>query len=217
MATSFVLIYDYAIATIDDPRITAKYAASPISFFQKMYTFLLNAIPSYINPIKIIKTLEDKAIPDGAVEDFIGNGIDDTFVLSTTPLPDSFFEYKINGVTVQATYNALTNSVTFPYIVPVGQTAVAQWYFAGQFNKTIDEIVQKILGQLLVCKWALQERNFLLDVRRLLNDTDFKLNDNASATNSKVKWYDALREEAEKSMNQHAWDLQYRHVLYGGG
>jgi hypothetical protein len=212
-----VNIYDYSIASIDDPRITAMYATSPIRFFQKMYTFLLNAIPSYINPIRIIKVLEDRTNPDGVVEDFVGNGVDDTFVLSTTPLTGSFFEYKINGVSVTATYNSITNAVTFPYIIPTGQTAEAEWYYAGQFNITLDEIVQKVLGQLLVCKWALQERNFLMDVRRLLNDTDFKLNDNASATNSKIKWYDTLREEAEKSMNQHAWDLHYRFVLYGRG
>lgn len=216
MATSFVLIYNHGIAAIDDPRITAIYASSPICFYKKMYTYLLNTIPSYTNPIRLAKILSLQTKPDGAFEEFIGDGFTSTFLLSTTPLADSYFEYKIEGVTVDGTYDELTNTVTFPYPIPLGETCSAEWYFAGQFTADLDDIVQKVLGQILISKWALQERNFLLDVRRLLNDTDFKLNDNASATNSKVKWYDALREEADKSMNQHAWDLEYRHVLYGG-
>lgn len=217
MAVSFVEIYNRAISSLDDPSITAEYEISPIKFFQTMYTFLINAIPSFNNPISMIKILSNKTNPTGQTEIFDGDGLTSTFVLSSVPVPNSFFRYVIDNIDVDGTYAPITNSVTFSTIVPYGKQGSVEWYFAGQFNDGflgnlpdyLLDTVEKILGQLLVLKWMEKEKNFLLDVRRLLNDTDFKLHDGSSATNSKVNWYGNMREECEKTMNQFSWDLKF--------
>jgi hypothetical protein len=217
MAVSFVEIYNRAISSLDDPSITSEYEINPIDFFKTMYTFLLNAIPSFNNPLKMIKILSNKTNPNGQTEIFEGNGTVVVFPLSSTPLDNSFFKYEINNVGVEGLYDSITNSVTFPFPIPSGQNGLVDWYFAGQFNDGflgglpdyLLDTIEKILGQLLVLKWSEKEKNFLLDIRRLLNDTDFKLHDSSSATNSKVNWYSNIREECEKTMNQFSWDLKF--------
>lgn len=207
MSTSFQSIYESAISVIDDPQISQAYIDSPISFFQIMYTYLKNAIPRFNTPLSMIETLSEINLPQGQTEIFSGDGITTTFILSTTPLSDSFFEYQINGATVNGTYNSLNNSITFSSAIPTNQTGSFQWYSVGNFINDIDSTAQNILGLWLVCAWAMKEKNFLLDIRRLLNDTDFKLNDNSTTTKAKISWYEDMREEAEKLQKQYAMNL----------
>jgi len=210
MPVSFVKIYERGISSMDDPNITSAFERSPIAFFKIMYTYLVNAIPSFNNPIRISHELSKRTDPEYEIQTFIGDGVSDTFLLSTTPLQDSYFEYVINGNIVDGSYDAITNTVTFSSVVPLNQKASAEWYFAGEFKDNLIDIVQKILGKLLVVAWCEKEKNFLLDIRRLLFDTDFKLHDSSGINRAKVNWYDDMREEAEKLMSQYAWSHNFR-------
>lgn len=209
MSTSFIEIYDRAITEFDDPNITKVYNLSQISFFQVMYNYLINAIPAFNNPQSVRAILASRTDPSGYTEIFNGDGITTTFTLSTTPLANSYFEYQINNVVVVGNYDSITNQITFPSPIPSGHTGSVQWYFAGEFTNTLDDTMKSILAKLLVLHWAEKEKNFLLDIRRLLNDTDFKLNDNSSTTRSKIQWYENIRENAEKLMNQYSWILKF--------
>lgn len=209
MATSFIEIYDRAIAEIDDPTITKTYNNSPTDFFKIMYTYLNNAIPSFNNPMSISSSLSKRQIPQNQIELFTGDGTNKVFSLSSTPLNNSFFEYMIQDNVVGATYNGVTNSVTFSYIPFQSANVSIEWYYVGEFTDNLTDIVKKILSKLLVLSWAEKEKNFLLDIRRLVNNTDFKLNDSAAATRSKGGWYEAMREESEKIMNQYAYSLMF--------
>ena len=213
MATSFVVIYDRAISEFDDPQITQAYTASPISFFQIMYNFLNNAIPLFNNPLSIQVKLANRTAPDGELETFDGDGINTKFFLSSTPLADSYFEYTINSVASTGTYSSVDNSVTFPSIIPVGQQATCEWYYAGQFNDSLSDNIQRILSKLLVVCWGEKEKNYLLDIRRLLNDTDFKLYSEANSIRAKTGWYNDMREDASKLANQYAWNLKMSETL----
>jgi len=210
MPTSFVKIYERSISSMDDPSITSAFEKSPISFFKIMYTYLVNAIPSFNIPIRMQLELAKRTDPDYETEIFNGDGINSTFTLTSTPLNDSYFEYKIDTTTVEGTYDSLTNEVTFPSIIQIGQTATVEWYFAGQFTDDFVDIVQSILSKLLVVRWCEKEKNFLLDIRRLLFDTDFKLHDSSGINRAKVSWYDDMREEAEKLMAQYAWSRRFK-------
>lgn len=221
MSINFSEIYTRAISLIDDPFITKAYNSSPINFYKIMYSYFQDAIPRFNNPMIVASRLSNRTNPDGYVEVFDGNGIDDTFVLSTTPKTDSVYQFKIGDVYVEGTYNAIDNSVTFPYPIISNSCGSFEWYWCGEFNDEflnicnsnlylyLIDMIKSILSELLILNWAEKEKNFLLDIRRLLNDTDFKLNDSAASNRSKTNWYDSMREASEKHMNQLALSLMF--------
>lgn len=205
MATSNIKIYERAISSFDDPAITKAYLDNPTQFFQIMNNYLKNAIPLYNNPLSILGILSDRIEPYIDSESFVGDGNTNTYVLSSTPLQESYFTYYIDNVETTGNYDELTNSVTFPVNIPLSQIAIAEWYYVGQFNQDLTDVQQRILAYLLVANWAEKEKNFLLDIRRLLNDTDYKIGSEANSARAKVNWYQSMIEEADKLMNTNAW------------
>lgn len=219
MIIKFGEIYNRAISIIDDPLITKAYNRSPISFYKIMYSYFQNAIPKFNNPIIVASKLSNRDNPTGYAEAFEGNGEDSTFTLSTVPQGEFMFQFKIGFDIVEGEYNSTDNSVTFPYPIPYNTTGQFEWYLDGQFNDEflnicnsnlylyVIDMIKTTLAELTIVCWAEKEKNFLLDIRRLLNDTDFKLNDSASSNRSKTNWYDSMREASEKHMNQLAVSL----------
>lgn len=221
MSVSFTNIYELAIGLFDDPNITNSYNNSPLQFFKVMYVYLKNGMPRFNNPLTMQSRLALRNNPDGRTEIFTGTG-SATYSLTTIPLADSYFNYIVNGVTVSGTYNDITNSVTFSVPIPVGQTGSCEWYFAGEFKvdlagNELDNTAQDILARLLVIQWCLKEKNFLLDIRRLLNDTDFKLGSEANSVRAKGGWYNDMASEVSRKINQYAWGLKYQQQFHTGG
>ena len=207
-------IYSQSIGLFDDPSITSAYNTSPTLFFKTMYTYYLNAVPRFNNPFIMQPRLSLFNSAQGQIENFDGDGTA-TYTLSTTPLTNSYFNFIINGFGVSGTYNSSNNSVTFSTEIPIGQTGVCEWYFAGEIlpdyqGNELDITAQNILARLLVMCWAEKEKNFLLDIRRLLGDTDFKLASEANSIRAKGSWYSDIRSEVSTKMNQYAWGLQYQ-------
>lgn len=135
------------------------------------------------------------------METFEGNG-SDTYTLSTTPSASADFSCMINGeIDERAIYNADTNSVTFSKVVDSGIECSVEWYFCGSFNtdfssaasrttsaSVISSKVVEILARALVLNWAENEKNFVLEIRNLLTDTDFRMYSPANSVRSKVEW-----------------------------
>lgn len=224
MATSKVEIYTRAINRLDDPRITSAFDTNPIEFFQIMSGYLDNAIPAFITPSIMLSILQDTTNSSGATELFNGTGLTNTFVLSTTPPTGSYFYGEVNGISEDIAYSQGSNSVSFLTNPPVGtDNVLAQWYYAGQFNQTLTDRQQDILSGLLVQAWSEKEKNFLLDIRRLLQDTDFKLGNESTNINAKGNWFASIREKNDNDMKKYAWDVynnemrtQYGLPLIGG-
>lgn len=212
MATSKVDIYSRAINEFDDPRITSAYKRNPIEFFEIMDGYLNNAIPTFVTPTIMLSVLNDVTVSSTQIELFDGDGITDTFTLTTTP-PDGSYFYAYSGnvnfnTPYDVTYDELLNQVVLSGIPPTGvENVYVQWYFAGQFNQTLLEREEVILARLTVKTWATKEKNFLLDIRRLLNDTDFRLAAESTNMNSKGTWFAGIREQCEMDMNQYSWDV----------
>jgi len=176
VATSRVNIYSRAIGKFEDPRITSAFNTKPIDFFQIMSGYLDSAIPKFITPVKMLSILSNQTKSSEQTELFDGTGAVDTFVLSTTPPDDSYFYAEVNGIVEEVTYSQGSNSVQFQVNPPSGiENVLVQWYFAGEFNQTLTDREEDILSGLLVQCWSEKEKNFLLDIRRLMNDNDFKL------------------------------------------
>jgi len=210
MATSFVDIYDLSISQFDSPEITKAYVTNPIEFFKVMYNFINTAVKAFNNPLTMPRVLADRVNPDGDFGEITGVGTIQTYALSSTPTANAFFYFSVNGVEdTGATFSYTTNSVTYSNAIQHGVEATWEWYDTGQFNKDIDEAAQLILSVWLVSYWTKKEKNFQLDIRRLLNDNDFKMGSEANSIRAKVNWYDETREEAEKLMNQYGWNMKF--------
>lgn len=206
MATSYTDIYAKSIAEIGDPSIDREFATKEVEFCKTMYNFLDNAIPMFITPTIQISRLSDRTEPQDVIELFNGTGSTSVFTLSSTPTSTSLFLYMVGDVVVDGTYNSGTNQVTLSSNPIAGTENVwIEWYDPGQFNQTLNYQEKAILAQFLVCCWAEKEKNFLLDIRRLLNDDDFKLNAEGNNMQAKGNWFYSMREKAEKSMNAYSW------------
>ena len=209
MATEFFGIYSKSVGLFEDPTITNAFKKSPILFSQIMYSYFQNAIPLFNNPIKIQDVLENQNEPSGETEIFEGDGTT-TYTITTIPVVNSLFQYIVNEVIVDGNYDSINNTITFQTVIPIGQTGSFQWYFPGDFINTLDNSVQNILARLLVLNWAEKEKNFLLDIRRMLQDTDYKLGSEANSIRSKDNWVANMNTEAKRLMNKYAWGLQYK-------
>lgn len=208
MSTPYTNIYTRAISELEDPAISSAYVTSPLSFFKIMYNYFNNAIPLFTIPKSVQLKLIDATKPSGKTELFSGNGIITVFPLTSTPTVNAYFNYLVNGVSVIGTYNTVGNSVTITPAPPIGTEDVSiEWYDTGNFNQTLLAREERILSFLLVQCWSEKEKNFLLDIRRLLSDTDFKLSAESTTMREKGNWYNSIRENAESEMKKYSWDV----------
>ena len=73
----------------------------------------------------------------------------------------------------------------------------------------VEQMVQNILARLLVKSWAEEERNLLLDIRNIMQDSDFKITGNDKILTSKNKWVDQLDTEVLQYQNRLAWIIRF--------
>lgn len=206
MSILFSDIYTKAIALFDDPKITMAYVTNKIQFNKLMYTYLQNAIAMFTNPASIGMRLASYNEPVGMMEVFEADGENRIFKLDSDfkILDNSLYSYIENQTNVAGILNKEERTVEFPDVLPKGQQYAFEQYYAGEFldnftglnkstasgNALIIGEIKDILARLLVKAWAEEERNLLLDIRNIMQDSDFKLNGNDRVLNAKNKWVD---------------------------
>lgn len=224
----FKKIYDKAINLFDDPIIQKAYVEDVVRWEKMMYPYLENGIPLFINPTKISYLLIDQTPPEGKFDLFEGND-SDTYKLTSVPVVDRDFSFLIDGKNdYGAKYNSSTNSVTFSKAVPVGSKCSVEWYYPGCFNtdfsgaaspnvssSVIAYRVKEILARALVLNWATNEQNFLLDIKNVLTDTDFKVYSQANSIRAKVEWVSKIRYDFDTLTTNLGWEL-YSRKFHGG-
>lgn len=225
MSILFSDIYEKAIALFDDPKITVAYQTNIIQFDKLMYTYLQNAITMFHNPASIALKLASYNEPSGVMQVWVSDGVNSTLKL------DDAFEIKENSeylfiegeLTVEGVLNKDSRTVTFPDVLPEGKEYAFEQYYVGEFldtftnfNKKVpgsDAMVQNtikdILARLLVRAWGEGERNLLLDIRNILQDSDFKLTPNNRILDSKNEWIDQLDSEIFQLQNRLAWMIRF--------
>lgn len=221
-------IYARAIYLIDDPDISNAYANNIIQFQKIMYPFLENGVSIITAPTGVSALLSSQTPPQGQTEVIDGTG-ESTYVLSVTPLENSdIVAYVNNTIDTGAVYSAENNSITFSIPVATGVTAAVEWYYGGAFTgdfstingnfplSSLEQRVIDLLARATVISWADKERNFLLDIRNLLNDTDFQLHSPANSLRAKTEWVKELRLEIFNLQNKLDWDLRNRNRSYYG-
>ena len=228
MALTFKSIYEKAINLFDDPIIRRSYIEDTVRWERQMYPHLENGISQFSNPTKIAYLLVDQKLPSGQVEVFDGNGTA-VYNVSADFVPEEGAEFSFRiGTQYDHAARYDNGVVTFSREVPTGSKCGVEWYSPGQFNTDFKEAaspttsaaviaykVRDILARALVLAWATNEEDFLLDIRRNLNDTDFKLYSEANSIRSKVEWANQLKFQLDSLTTKLAWDVVSR--KYHGG
>lgn len=228
MALTFKSIYEKAINLFDDPIIRRSYIEDTVRWERQMYPHLENGINQFSNPTKIAYLLVDQKLPSGQVEVFDGNGTA-VYNVSADFVPEEGAEFSFRiGTQYDHAARYDNGVVTFSREVPTGSKCGVEWYSPGQFNTDFREAasattpasviaykVRDILARALVLAWATNEEDFLLDIRRNLNDTDFKLYSEANSIRSKVEWVNQLKFQLDSLTTKLAWDVVSR--KYHGG
>ena len=228
MALTFKSIYEKAINLFDDPIIQRAYVEDTVRWERLLYPLLENGITQFSNPTKIAYLLVDQKLPSGQVEVFDGNGTA-IYNVSADFVPEEGAEFSFRiGTQYDPAARYDNGVVTFSREVPTGSKCGVEWYSPGQFNTDFKEAaspttsaaviaykVRDILARALVLSWATNEEDFLLDIRRNLNDTDFKLYSEANSIRSKVEWVNQLKFQLDSLTTKLAWDVVSR--KYHGG
>lgn len=216
MRTSFLEIYNMAIAELKDPQLKATLAQNPIMFCKVMYNFFVNAISLFTNPLAVADRLSKRDEPVYHSDTFTGDGNTGTFTFSVLPDADKIdnvvYCYEAGDEYVSGDYDQTTGTVTFQQPPDYGVPVVIGWYYIGQFDIQLLEKEKYILSEWVMVCWSEYVNNNRLDIDRLLGDGDFKLPSNATTTNAKVNWFVVNRETVTKHMSKYAWDAAIKKV-----
>lgn len=216
-------IYFKAISLFDDPDIQLAFSQDVVRFEKLMYPYLSNGVHYFTNPTKISFMLIEQTDPNGKIETFVGDGTD-TVTLSTTPPANADFSYMINGKYVyDATYDATNNTVTFAEPIAAGAEISVEWYFSGSFDADFSKAatayvpediivarVKEIMARALILCWSEEERNFVLEIKNILTDTDFKIYSPANSVRAKTEWVNQIRHDFDSMQTKLAWDVATR-------
>lgn len=229
-------IYERTVNLIDDPDINRAYLTNTIEFQKIMYNFLINGLSYFTNPINVADALAQYDKPTGETEVGACKTGEQTYEVTMDIPEDAEIVFYIDtpnkkGVLVkqqaEATYNATDKTVTFITEVKDGEQYEVEWYKAGAFTgnfvdagkaigSSMTKRVEEILARTTVIAWAEKEQNFLLDIRNLLNDTDFKLHSPANSLKTKTEWVNSLQFEIYSLQTKLDWDLRNRSVSWYG-
>ena len=233
MGILFKDIYQKAVALFEDPKITVAYKTNVVQFEKLMYTYLQNAIGNFQNPFSISIKLASYNAPVGRMETYEADGFTRVFtmaeelreILENPQFSQNAVDYVFveNNTFVKGEVNLETGSVTFPDVLPEGQEYALEVYYGGEFTAQFDQFnrntqagdsavleqVESILARLLVISWAEEERDMVLDIRNIMQDSDFKLMSNDRILSSKNQWVDQLHTEVLRIQNRLAWSIRF--------
>ncbi len=205
--TSVIKIYDRAIDAIDDPFLTQTYKTNKIDFCEIMFGFLQRAIPLFNTPAVESMRLETLVEPQRQTSDFVGDGVTKDYQIQ--PLSEDnnelIVQATINGEKANGSYDFNSGIFTFNEAPSEGDNIEIIQYTVGNFKADLDNMELSILSLLLVSCWSEKEENFLLDIRRLLHTSDFKLHDASSSLKAKMSWHYSMYEKAQKLMNNYSY------------
>lgn len=217
-------IFNRAIVLFDDPDINSAYLNDPVSFQKIMLPYLLNGKNKFSSPLEVTAYLVNYSAMDSAIDELEGAGSTEVPVdAEFNPPENSVFSFKINGVADPgAVYDSETRKVIFSTEVPSGVKCSVEYCYAGAFtdditwsyssnrltSASINERVIDILAHCTLLAWCEREQNFILDIRNLLTDTDFKIYSPANSIKAKVEWYNAVKAGLDDLTGKLGWDMR---------
>lgn len=217
-------IFNRAIFLFDDPDLNYYYDRDPVGFQKVMLPYLLNGKDRFSSPIEVASHLVNYSPLESAVDELVGTGTNTVMVdADFNPPVDSVFTFRIGDeLDPDAVYDSETKTVGFSKVVPEGAACSIEYCYAGAFtdnftwsysarylsSSVINERVVDILAHCLLLGWVEKEKNFVLDIRNLLTDHDFKIYAPANAVRSKVAWFKNVQEELDDLIGKLGWDMR---------
>lgn len=227
MGILFSEIYTKAFGLFDDPKITAAFQTNKVQFYKIMYTYLQNAIAQFSTPSEIAYKLSNYKEPKGTMDKFVSDGVKTSYDL------DEDFEIMENSAYIYTEGELQTSGkienrvITFNDLLPVGQEYSVEQYYIGEIicdfsgiivdeggDSFVKQKVTNILARLLVESWAENQRNFLLDIKNTMSDTDFKLTSNSPILKSKIVWVAQLNDEIREDKNSLDWKIRANKMIH---
>ena len=225
MGILFSDIYKKAIALFDDPKITRAYDTNQLQFNKLMWTYLQNAIALFDNPLSVSLRLSAYNEPSGTMEIFEGDGVNKKFTLDPNfeILENSVYCYIADGNIVQAILDKENKTVEFPEVLREGKQYSIEQYYVGEFTDSFTDFnsnkqgsdavargyIKDILARLLVKAWGEEERNWLLDIRNIMQDSDFKIMANDRILRAKNEWIKQMDEEIATYQSRLGWMIRF--------
>lgn len=218
---TFKEIFQRAVHLFDDPEINYAYVNDPVKFNQIMRPYLISGLGRFSTPLIVAQGLYPYTDAQGSEEIITGENTN-KYTLETHPTSNADFTFKIGkNIDSEAVYDAKTNTVTFSRIITPLEECSVSWYDAGQFafnvnniglapkisTASVEEQVKKILAHCLCVAVAEQEKNFILDLKNVLTDTDFKLHSPAQNILAKNNWFRGVEDTLYALMTQLGWML----------
>ena len=217
-------IFDRAIYLFDDPDLNYFYNANPVAFQKIMVRYLLNGKGRFSSPIEVASHLVNYSGVQSEIDELTGTGsatvpVDAEF----QPVENCVFTFRIDGeLDPEAVYNSDTRTITFSKVVPEGKPCSIEYCFAGAFtddfvwsysarylsSEMINASVLDILAHCTLLAWVEKEKNFVLDIRNLLTDHDFKIYSPANAVRSKKDWFEGVEAELNDLIGKLGWDMR---------
>ena len=140
MGTSFTKIYERTLSQYIDDFALKKYNGSIIAMNQDLQSYLLSAIPEFNTQISLIGKIQDYSEAEGKTEEFTGDGVTTSFVLSTEPIENSIIEVTIDSIVVTDgyEYDEETKTISFDVAPEENVEILISWYFSGEFTNDLN-------------------------------------------------------------------------------
>lgn len=219
-------IFFRAVNLFDDPDISRAFCENPVRFQKIMTPFLLNGVSTITTPVVVTDLLSQWDAPIGRMEVFEGNGGQEypvTMEIAEGADIALYFGDTCNcALDCAGYYDKERKMAVFSKPIQVGEQCSIESFISGAFTgdfskvsgamsgKTLEQRTIDILARVTVVSWAQKEKNFLLDIRNLLTDTDFKLHSPAALLKAKIDWVKQMELESFNLQNKLSWDLRVK-------
>lgn len=216
--TSFMEVYTYGFAEIEDVRLDNLMSENPALFLRRVWDYLRNAIPLFTSPMGIQSKLNDYTEPvfsdatfetDGETTAFVGTPemeyvvvtVDDSVVASI----ETTTEATANGVT----YNYETGEITFD-VAPQAGTIYVDYYTDGYFNSELNTQELYILGVCFRVVWFNKIANTFLRTTPKIKDKNFNMDSSWGMEQADTAKLRAMRSELTDAMAAYENTLAYK-------
>lgn len=216
----FQEIFERAVNLFDDPEINQAYLYDPVKFEQMMRVYLINGKAKFNRPQIIASALGSYTSASGKAEVFQGNGGKEyTLSEGNVPVDNSAMSFKINGQLVNGEYDPETKKVVFERDITEEENCSFEWYYSGAFTINAEslfkengesnaELIKDVLTRCLCLAWADKTRNFLLEIKNIMSDTEFKVHSAANALEARNAWRLQIEKEIRNDITALGWAIK---------
>lgn len=203
MSTPFSNIYDRFVIKVQDSGLSLS---TELLTEQNLFN-MLNSANANFN-MDCPKDLSDYSGIEHGEDTYTGNGIQTSFLFTTTPVSGSFYVVTVDGVaTTNYTYVSGTNSIDFN-VAPTGEVFI-QWIYGGEFTATLIGKEEEILARFMLLEWLNKEIYNICQLRNSLTPADWRRFSEASNIKAKTSLMEYTNTKLDTDVMLYTWNIGY--------